>query len=702
MDFEPILGCIITSALALVFIVLTMLYFPIQHSTLDYVYLIIALSFGMVAYCSFPVDALLARQSIDQAYQRWMSTFWKVIYFGWIAFNWAILFFHKQTLKSGHWNFWGRLGAGMKRTLILYLVIVVPVAIIVGVLIALKKVTLNVLVGLVFTIVNTLGTFQVILVLGFGLVDMPKRLVIASFPSLRLKQVYYDGNKAAARIRKLYRSVIALREQQDLALRILQVDNPMYRFSTRINGLQLIDDDHLGLNTAKTARSASTRSQSRSRPGSTRSTHSLLEYQDPDASSIRAGLKKPSSTGSLLGPQAIDPPPNIKKGASQEEEKVTVTYTTEPFSLKRSVDPGLETVSNLDVLYYPCLPREPRLPSTKDLPRLSCDKYCAAGYDKGVIKTAVKQLEKINFKLRGVYWKLMREHGTMNILVQKKNFYQLAATLGRCKSRRSDLDTMTLSPVWARRFNGKHGTFFYVYFKGLRITCYVLLSLLVIFFSIIVLFSEIFVSLPIPGLSEHSPLLLFANMRTSLNPDTWAFFVTLISFTFVEVYILYALEVTNFLGIYRMTQRSTDVFSAYFLLGRVPSYTFPLGWNIMNMLQKNVETAYSQVMKGMRAVNIGGWEFAEYFPFAIIFVVLFFATGLDTFLWRAMGQDITPILPCRLNKSIKVEQGRIALTEWEDGTFVWTNRTDTQASTISENPTKVSRCCRKLLGEAED
>ncbi|TNJ30569.1 LMBR1-like membrane protein [Giardia muris] len=161
-----------------------------------------------------------------------MSTFWKVVYFGWIAFNWAILFFHKQTLKSGHWNFWGRLGAGMKRTLILYLVIVVPVAIIVGVLIALKKVTLNVLVGLVFTIVNTLGTFQFILVLGFGLVDMPKRLVIASFPSLRLKQVYYDGNKAAARIRKLYRSVIALREQQDLALRILQVDNPMYRFST--------------------------------------------------------------------------------------------------------------------------------------------------------------------------------------------------------------------------------------------------------------------------------------------------------------------------------------------------------------------------------------------------------------------------------------------------------------------------------------
>lgn len=75
-------------------------------------------------------------------------------------------------------------------------------------------------------------------------------------------------------------------------------------------------------------------------------------------------------------------------------------------------------------------------------------------------------------------------------------------------------------------------------------------------------------------------------------------------------------------NIYRLVKHSTDIMSLLFIIARVPTYIFPLGWNLMLLLNIQFDTAYGTVMAQMSAIPIMGMDFSNYFPIVIIVLTI--------------------------------------------------------------------------------
>lgn len=777
-----ILTIIFFTAAALTYTGIVFKWFPNSATInlLDYFIIGIALVFGMTAFLGFPPDTAESSQDISSPITRVFSNgpmviLWKFLYFGWIAFNWSVVFFYKQILNSGHWNFWGRLGHGMLRTMTIYLLIGIPAAIVFIVLIATKKFTVDVLYTLLISIVNTFGTFQIVLLLAYGIVDVPRRLVISAFPTLRLYQIYYDAFKTTRNIRKIYKNILSQRSKQSIGLAIIPRSNHMYVYSNRLIEMQLVPNEKLEAlaetasasrkNDIKTtaltklskplkASTLESNKQSKSVPvlsdkfhfntidnpcrtedskkkratvgtlppksnlfdTKTASTYDLLhnttqkyitEYSSsskPSRSSSASASANANSHLRMSSTLANDP---IEMSASKhykgpkDTESSSSAFDIHPEGCVTE-KPSTVTVSRYytqEVKLAGRLVTFPKEPSIDDIPVCSCN--CRGGPPESINKSIVqglKLVEKSNFKLKFLYWSAMREHGAMEHLVVQRNRYEM---LVNCRKKGNTLEDLrsqpNLNPYWAKVFgHARLGKMTYVYIKYFRSFLLIMVAILFTFFSVVLVLSE-FMS-PISSFSLYSPLLLCYQHVVEENSSSTVLILVYAIFGLLVAYLQCALLNLRFFNIYRLARKSTDITSLLFIIARVPTYIFPLGWNLMLLLNIELDTAYGKVMAKMSALPIMGIGFSNYFPIVMIVLTIFFASNLDRIVWAAMGQDITPNMICRLRNSYKVEEGKENLDQWVTGTFEYL---ETEENTPKKPPSCCSKCFRSVFAPAD-
>lgn len=765
MDYSElaILVILFFTAAALTYTGIVFKLFPNSSTInlLDYIIVGTALVFGMTAFLGFPPDIAESSSMVSSESSAFstgpMVGLWKFLYFGWLAFNWAVIFLYKQLLKSGHWNFWGRLGHGMLRTLTIYLLIGIPAIIVVVVLIATRKFTMNVLYTLLISLINTFGTFQIVILLAYGIVDVPRRLIMAAFPTLRLYQVYYDAFKTARNIRKIYKSILFQRSNQNVGLSVIPRSNHMYVYSQRLVAMQLVPNEKLDALVEKatvTGRgSAKVPSSAKILYSSNRESNKLYQSAPvlPDQVSSSSGVQ--NNTRQMKN---VPLPPrshhsNIKSdstcnlfhevkektivecrtstqfsrlsGASANsqqrgssaltEDSIEMSSSkflggkTEAENTSSATDAHLvESPTERPVSDY-CTPevklagrlvKFPSGPTTVDMPFCSCN--CHGGPRRTITTSVVqglKLVEKSNFKLKFLYWNAMREHGAMEYLVVQRNYYEM---LVNCRKKGSTLHDLmgqpNLNPYWAKVLGSRClGKMSFLYIKYFRSLLLMLVAMIFVFFSVVLVLSELMS--PIEAFAAHSPLLVLYNYVTDTSSASARLVLVYAIFGLLVAYLQCALLNLRFFNIYRLVKHSTDIMSLLFIIARVPTYIFPLGWNLMLLLNIQFDTAYGTVMAQMSAIPIMGMDFSNYFPIVIIVLTILFASNLDRIIWAAMGQDITPNMICLLRKSYKVEEGKEHLNQWVTGTFEYL---ETEENTPQKPPNCCTRCIRSIFAPA--
>ncbi|KWX11895.1 hypothetical protein QR46_4139 [Giardia duodenalis assemblage B] len=708
---------------------------------LDYIIVGMALVFGMTAFLGFPPDIAESSSEPSDFSTGPMVGLWKFLYFGWLVFNWAIIFLYKQLLKSGHWNFWGRLGHGMLRTLTIYLLIGVPAVIVVIVLLVTKKFTMNVLYTVLISLINTFGTFQIVLLLAYGIVDVPRRLVIAAFPSLRLYQIYYDAFKTTRTIRKIYKDILFQRSKQNIGLSIIPRTNHMYVYSQRLIKMQMVPNEQLDalVDTTdgckgRTKALSSTKTLS-SDQGANKAYQSVPVLPDQIHSSAQSSVystkdsKQQGAKNAPLPPRSHysnlqssstcnffhdAEPKNIDeyKASSYLSHSSRVSALTEDsIEMSSSKLPGgqasienssstaeAEKVTEKPISYYAPevrlagrLVKFPSGPTTADMPFCSCD--CHGGPRRTItssVKQGLKLVEKSNFKLKFLYWNAMREHGAMEHLVVQRNYYEMLVNCRKKDCTLQDLRAQpNLNPYWAKMLSrARLGQMSFVYIKYFRSFLLMLVAMVFTFFSVVLVLSELMS--PIASLSLYSPLLVLYKYVVDTSSDSTRLVLVYAIFGLLVAYLQCALLNLRFFNIYRLVKHSTDIMSLLFIIARVPTYIFPLGWNLMLLLNIQFTTAYGTVMAQMSAIPIMGVDFSNYFPIVIIALTIFFASNLDRIVWATMGQDVTPNVICLLRKSYKVEEGKENLDQWVTGMFEY-------IATEEKTPQKPPNCCTKCV-----
>lgn len=773
-----ILTIIFFTAAALTYTGIVFKWFPNSATInlMDYFIIGTALVFGMTAFLGFPPDTAESSHDISSNAKPAFSdgpmvVLWKFLYFGWIAFNWLVIFFYKQILISGHWNFWGRLGHGMLRTMTIYLLIGIPAAIVLVVLITTKKFTVDVLYTLLISIVNTFGTFQIVILLAYGIVDVPRRLIISAFPTLRLYQIYYDAFKTTRNIRKIYKNILFQRSKQSIGLSIIPRSNHMYVYSKRLVEMQLVPNEKLEAlaetsNTYKKNSAKTTAFTRMSKPLNASDLESNKQYRSvpvlpdkpclstKDITSQSKDLRQPGTKGNTLPPKSHLS--NVKSASTydllHDAPQKTITEYKSSSKLSRSSSASANSASRMSsalandsiemssskhhggltdtensssaldmqpsgsaaenpvtmtVSRY-CTPevklagrlvKFPKGPSTDDMPVCSCN--CRGGPRESINKSIVqglKLVEKSNFKLKFLYWNAMREHGAMEHLVVQRNRYEMLANCSKKGSTLHDLKSQpNLNPYWARMFERAHlGKMSYIYIKYFRSFLLMMVAILFMFLSVVLVLSELMS--PISSFSLYSPLLLLYEHVAKTSSDSTVLILVYAIFGLLVAYLQCALLNLRFLNIYHLVKRSTDVTSLLFIIARVPTYIFPLGWNLMLLLNIELDTAYGKVMSKMSAMPIMGTGFSNYFPIVMIVLTILFASNLDRIIWAAMGQDITPNMICILRKSYKVEEGKENLDQWVTGTFEYL---ETEENAPKKPPNCCTKCFRSVFAPAD-
>ncbi|EFO61483.1 Hypothetical protein GLP15_5069 [Giardia lamblia P15] len=764
MDYSElaILVILFFTAAALTYTGIVFKLFPNSSTInlLDYIIVGTALVFGMTAFLGFPPD--IAESSAMTSESSAFSTgpmvgLWKFLYFGWLIFNWAVIFLYKQLLKSGHWNFWGRLGHGMLRTLTIYLLIGIPAIIVVVVLVATRQFTMNVLYTLLISLINTFGTFQIVILLAYGTVDVPRRLIMAAFPTLRLHQIYYDAFKTTRNIRKIYKGILFQRSNQNVGISIIPRSNHMYVYSQRLIAMQLIPNEKL---------EALVEAANNTGRGSTKvppSTKTLYSFNQESSKPYQSVPTLPDRVSSGSGVQSnthkkkdIPLPPrshhsDIKSASTcnlfHEVKEKTIIECRASTQLSRSsgasansqrrgssalTEDSVEMSSSkfldgrtdaenpssaADIQPVGTLPersssryytpevklagrlvRFPSGPTTADMPFCSCN--CHGGPRRTITSSVVqglKLVEKSNFKLKFLYWNAMREHGAMEHLVVQRNYYEMLANCRKKGSTQHDLITQpNLNPYWAKVLRSRClGKMSFLYIKYFRSLVLMLIAMVFVFFSVVLVLSELMS--PIGALAPYSPLLVLYDYVADTSSASARLILVYAIFGLLVAYLQCALLNLRFFNIYRLVKHSTDIMSLLFIIARVPTYIFPLGWNLMLLLNIQFDTAYGTVMAQMSAIPIMGMDFSNYFPIVIIVLTVLFASNLDRIIWAAMGQDITPNMICLLRKSYKVEEGKEYLDQWVTGTFEYL---DTEGNTPQKPLNCCTRCIRSIFAPA--
>jgi len=118
---------------------------------------------------------------VNNTYLPWLVTYWSTFFLAWI-----VLPFVRKVLFSGYFTLFARLKMAAKESLKEYLINCVALIVcIVALAIYLKSVHV---VAILMAIGNTYGLLLVALLLGYGLVDVPRRMWRNAYPDVELRR----------------------------------------------------------------------------------------------------------------------------------------------------------------------------------------------------------------------------------------------------------------------------------------------------------------------------------------------------------------------------------------------------------------------------------------------------------------------------------------------------------------------------------
>ncbi|GLE09953.1 hypothetical protein PINS_up021898 [Pythium insidiosum] len=156
---------------------------------------------GFVGLLLLPIDiAGSAAPLADTASQQSDSLlwFWQALYWTTFAMSWGILPFLCEFSQNGEFGMRRRLVSSLRRFLLHWTILLAVALVGMGYLFFVDHFSLQGLLGLAMAMANTYGLAWLIVLLGFGLVEIPRSLWMRRQPERRLRALYFAAAQVHA------------------------------------------------------------------------------------------------------------------------------------------------------------------------------------------------------------------------------------------------------------------------------------------------------------------------------------------------------------------------------------------------------------------------------------------------------------------------------------------------------------------------
>jgi len=154
-------------------------------------------------------------------------------------------------------------------------------------------------------------------------------------------------------------------------------------------------------------------------------------------------------------------------------------------------------------------------------------------------------------------------------------------------------------------------------------------------------------------------------LMSASSTDTLVIFAIGVSIAYLVTCVFISTTRFRMFQFYHYVPHGTDYSSMFFLIGRLVGMVFPLGWNLIQMLQINTTCAFSVVMQKMNTFPFVGADYARWATLAFPVFAVFFVFNGARLVSKITGQESAPYLAKNLVGNPKVAQGRWELEMWE-------------------------------------
>ncbi|EQC39588.1 hypothetical protein SDRG_03022 [Saprolegnia diclina VS20] len=145
---------------------------------------------GFLGLVLLPLDLTTTASGQDKAYPL-LLTAWQLVYWFTFVLSWVVLPILIEFSQSGAFSTEQRLRLSIKYLLRHYAVLLTLGFVLFLYLVVVDHFTIGGVLGLVMTLGNTYGLLWIICLLGYGLINIPRKVYAYSDPSLRLRQLYF-------------------------------------------------------------------------------------------------------------------------------------------------------------------------------------------------------------------------------------------------------------------------------------------------------------------------------------------------------------------------------------------------------------------------------------------------------------------------------------------------------------------------------
>eukprot|EP00752_Nemacystus_decipiens_P001283 g1277.t1 len=149
---------------------------------------------GFVGTLLLPADIVLTL--LNGTHSLWMTRAWYAVYWTTFLLAWAILPILYQAWNAGELTWAERLRSAVRLNIKQYLVMALALVVFVVYLVVSGQTSAGSVSGFMMALANTYGLLFIILLLGQGLIQVPRQLWEASFNDKELQRLYFNATQA--------------------------------------------------------------------------------------------------------------------------------------------------------------------------------------------------------------------------------------------------------------------------------------------------------------------------------------------------------------------------------------------------------------------------------------------------------------------------------------------------------------------------
>ncbi|CAM9817214.1 unnamed protein product [Choristocarpus tenellus] len=152
---------------------------------------------GFIGTLLLPAD--ISDTLIHRAHSLWLLDAWYTVYWSTFFLAWVVIPILAEAWQAGELTWKERLQSAVRKSLRHYLGIGVGFILFVVYLVCSEQTSLTTVSGFLMAWGNTYGLLLIVLLLGHGLIELPRELWQTSFPELDLHRVYYSAPQVRKR-----------------------------------------------------------------------------------------------------------------------------------------------------------------------------------------------------------------------------------------------------------------------------------------------------------------------------------------------------------------------------------------------------------------------------------------------------------------------------------------------------------------------